>query len=189
MIVTGTKDEVATELDELDTFLAACGVNTKWFSARELCVLPFAKRADNAAGYTRPAPARKRNEVFAIPPPELRPNLVRVLVRVAQPIRAQYGRPLDIRCYRPEPYNSLVAGAKGSRHRIAEALDLRVMPGGSLEGLRRVAIDYVLDNPEIGIGLGLYRTDVHVDTREDSKVWGTQKELFEHERKRRERSR
>ncbi len=183
----GTETEVAAQLDDLDTFFAAAGVDTGWFSARELCVLPFAKRAQGPTGYICPSPRRTRSEVFAVPPPELRPNLVRVLVRVAQPIRAAYGKPLYIRCYRPDPYNGLVGGAKHSRHRTAEALDLRVTKGGSLTDLRAIAIGYALDHPEIGIGLGLYGTDVHVDTRPVRTVWGSHEGLYKQAKKERNR--
>lgn len=149
-IAYGTKEEVRGLLDEYARYLKAQGVNMSWFSVGELTKL-------------------RRTGKYAIPPKHLWDEMARTILFVAQPIREEFGHPLNIyNAYRPRWYNEQVGGAKNSLHIRNAALDLIPYDGSLRRRLAEVAARYFIDNGDrYQIGMGIYNyprmTGVHVD--------------------------
>jgi hypothetical protein len=140
----------------LQADLDAAGV--RYFSARELLRIRW------------PAIAKRVgiDTTFFDATPLERQRLVGV-ANLADVLRERFGAPITVlNGLRPETYNAAVGGAKRSQHIWGRALDLtaRDMPK-----LRSVAL-VMYRAREIG-GLGLYRGNIHIDTRPQRSAWGS----------------
>jgi peptidoglycan hydrolase-like protein with peptidoglycan-binding domain len=93
------------------------------------------------------------------------PNSMRLVhnaiktAQVFQWIRDKYGSPIAINsAYRPPKINQAVGGSKQSYHMSAQALDL------SAPDLNKL-LSIVQQSPATGIGLGMHKGFIHIDTR------------------------
>lgn len=81
----------------------------KYFSIKELC------KSNTASKY----------KINNTPSPEIEENLKELIEKVLDPIRAKFGRPINVSSgYRCERLNTLVGGAKNSFHKLGCAADL-----------------------------------------------------------------
>jgi hypothetical protein len=146
-----------TAVEYLQIGLDRAGV--KYFKATELLRIRWpaiAKRVGIDTPY------------FDASPLELQ-RLVEV-AQLADVLRERFGGPITVlNGLRPEAYNAAVNGAARSQHIFGRALDLtaRDMPR-----LRSVALAMYRAR-EIG-GLGLYKGNIHIDTRASRNAWGSQ---------------
>jgi len=148
--------EIAALLIEFDDYLSSNGAG-KYTCAEEFFQMPEAPRIDGR----RPV---------AIAPRNLWPNAIPTL-RAFDDLRAQWGRPLPIRGYRPVDYNAAVGGAPRSIHQWGGAIDIKLKQAGYTASERQdfavLAARYTLDNPAAQWGFGVYNdppTTVHLDT-------------------------
>lgn len=96
-------------------------------------------------------------------------ELVKVAL-VADLLRGRFGAPLVVlNGLRPRPYNDRVTKAKNSKHVYGMAIDLTC---SDMPRLRAVA-QGMFDEKRVG-GLGLYRGNIHIDTRKRQALWGSQ---------------
>ncbi|HEY3445382.1 MAG TPA: D-Ala-D-Ala carboxypeptidase family metallohydrolase [Myxococcales bacterium] len=102
---------------------------------------------------------------FAVPPEELWPNIVPVLRFVEKELEPHLGELEVLSAYRTEGYNEPAGGARHSRHRSFEALDLQPKKDLAREDLRaKLASIWKAKGKENRLGLGLYGgTRFHVD--------------------------
>jgi hypothetical protein len=149
-VAVGSAAEVSGHLRELDAYLRSQGVDTRFFSAAELTVMPR-------------APGRPH----AIPPKAYWPGMAFLIREVAQPLRRQMGVPFTLRAYRPPDYNAAVGGAPGSRHQYFDAMDIYVEPVQARKLALSAANIYRAKGARIKMGFGAYGyptpTNIHVD--------------------------
>ncbi len=155
--------EIAALLIEFDDYLASNGAG-RYTCAEEFFQMPEAPRIDGR----RPV---------AIAPRNLWPNAIPTL-RAFDDLRAQWGRPLPIRGYRPVDYNAAVGGAPRSIHQWGGAIDIKLKQAGYTASERQdfavLAARYTLDNPAAKWGFGVYNdppTTVHLDTGYQRRSW------------------
>lgn len=119
------------------------------FRAYECCDVGRVKMVDGVA------------VTLQAPPRELWENMLPTL-EVQEWLRAQTGVPTDVSSgYRSPAYNEAVGGAPLSTHKVFNAMDS--LPRGWSPLSTAVKL---LDHPQADrMGLGLYSTFVHVDTR------------------------
>jgi len=164
LIAGDPKDpEIAALLIEFDDYLASNGAG-KYTCAEEFFGMPEAPKIDGR----RPV---------AIAPRNLWPNAIPTL-RAFDQLRAQWGRPIPIRGYRPRDYNAAVGGAPRSIHQWAGAIDMKIRDQGYDASERQdfaiLAARYTLDNPSLQWGFGVYNdppTTVHWDTGYKRRSW------------------
>jgi len=164
LIAGDPKDpEIAALLIEFDDYLKSYGAG-KYTCAEEFFGMPEAPKIDGR----RPV---------AIAPRNLWPNAIPTL-RAFDQLRAQWGRPIPIRGYRPRDYNAAVGGAPRSIHQWAGAIDMKVKQQGYSASERQdfaiLAARYTLDNPGLQWGFGVYNdppTTVHWDTGYQRRSW------------------
>lgn len=105
----------------------------------------------------------------SLPPEELFPNIIPTLWVLDQ-FREQYGKPVRITsCYRSEPYNVAVGGARWSQHKVNRACDIQVSgmsPTRVFNALKKMR-----DGGSFRGGIGKYKTFVHIDTRGNNATW------------------
>ena len=107
-------------------------------------------------------------------PPQLINNIELSLVKV-DTMREELGFPIVLTSvYRPDWYNKLVGGVKGSLHTYFNAIDS--MPeSGSVKQLKMMH-DWIYENRDSGMGIGYYQTFLHIDYRcilgRKSATWG-----------------
>ena len=94
-------------------------------------------------------------------PNEAQLNLRTLCVKVLQPLRELYGKPLRISSgYRCEALNKAVGGVPTSQHRLGEAADVQCEDGA-------VRLLHLLEESDIVFDQAiLYRTFLHVSYRE-----------------------
>lgn len=126
--------------------LDAAGV--RYFSARELCIVG------------RTAKAGDRIVSLSAPRVRLFKNILET-VRVADWLREQVGPLRVLSGYRDPAYNAAVGGEDGSLHMAFNALDIQ-SNAVSPERLAALAAKHPLARQ---MGIGLYPTFVHIDTR------------------------
>lgn len=153
-------------LAELTTYLAAQGVRTDLFSARELTTMPK-------------APGRP----VAIPPRTYWEKMASTLVAVVQPVRLAMATPFYVRAYRPPDYNKAVGGEPGSRHQDFSGLDIRL--GSSASPMQRRVLAqrfgevWNAKGKSVRMGFGVYNhpghVHVHVDTGYRKRKWNDAK--------------
>ena len=155
--------EIAALLIEFDDYLSSNGAG-RYTCAEEFFRMPEAPRIDGR----RPV---------AIAPRNLWPNAIPTL-RAFDDLRAQWGRPLPIRGYRPVDYNAAVGGARRSIHQWGGAIDIKLKQAGYTASERQdfavLAARYTLDNPAAKWGFGVYNdppTTVHLDTGYQRRSW------------------
>jgi len=86
------------------------------------------------------------------------------------PFRESDGRPLSvINWYRPRLYNTAVGGSRGSDHLTAHAIDIGVRDAEHRGALVNY-LDEFIDDPELLLSVGVYRTRVHVGVRAPATV-------------------
>lgn len=129
-------------------FLEAHGV--QHFRAHEIA--PVDRRA-NGTG-----------PVLQAPPPELMPNALRLIQEVLEWVRWYHGpAPVHVSSwYRDEAYNAAIGGVPHSMHLLAAAADI------NKDGLPPLALARIIhrDHPHADkLGIGCYKTFVHVDVR------------------------
>ena len=164
LIAGDPKDpDIAALLIEFDDYLKSYGAG-KYTCAEEFFGMPEAPRIDGR----RPV---------AIAPRSLWPNAIPTL-RAFDQLRAQWGRPIPIRGYRPRDYNAAVGGAPRSIHQWAGAIDMKVREQGYNASERQdfaiLAARYTIDNPGLQWGFGVYNdppTTVHWDTGYQRRSW------------------
>ena len=164
LIAGDPKDpEIAALLIEFDDYLKSHNAG-KYTCAEEFFGMPEAPRIDGR----RPV---------AIAPRSLWPNAIPTL-RAFDQLRAQWGRPIPIRGYRPRDYNAAVGGAPRSIHQWAGAIDMKVREQGYSASERQdfaiLAARYTLNNPGLQWGFGVYNdppTTVHWDTGYQRRSW------------------
>jgi zinc D-Ala-D-Ala carboxypeptidase len=97
-------------------------------------------------------------------PAEWRASRAVLLAEVFERVRAHWGKPITVASgFRTRTYNQSIGGARGSQHCEGRALDLRPPAGVPIgEFYRRIA-----EHADAWgvVGLGRYRTFVHVDIR------------------------
>ena len=146
-----------TVLDQLQADLHAAGV--RHFKASELLRVRWPEIAARVGVLTP----------YFSPTPSQRAELV-VVASLADKLRERFGGPITVlNGLRPKAYNAEVGGAKGSQHLYGRALDLTAK---DIARLRGVALDLYREGL-IG-GLGLYRGNIHIDTRPGQRIWGSQ---------------
>ncbi len=90
------------------------------------------------------------------------------LLKVLEDLREYFGEPAIINCAcRCDQHNVDVGGAKGSKHKLGIAADIRV---------KNVAPDKVYvyltsKYPDV-YGIGKYKTFTHIDVRTNAARWG-----------------
>lgn len=144
--------------DRLSEALKVAGV--KHFSAAELLRI---KHPDIArrVGITT---------AFFTPTKKQVDELVKVAL-LAEVVRERFGGPLTVlNGLRPRAYNDQVTKAKNSQHIYGRALDLAVA-SDNMQRLRDI-VETMWHAGEIG-GVGLYRNNVHIDTRQTQAIWGS----------------
>ena len=105
-----------------------------------------------------------QNGLNVPPPPELWPNVVK-LVQVLDELRGRIAHPILLNSvYRGEAYNKSIGGASGSQHKKFCAADFRVIGFGGPDDWAKELRGMRKDNVFQG-GIGVYGTFVHVDTR------------------------
>lgn len=145
-----SKTAVQPYLDEYEAYLRAQGVYLDWFSVDELTKL-------------------RRTGKHAIPPRNLWDEMARTILAVAQPLRSDFGEPLNIyNAFRPKWYNDLVGGAPRSLHIRNAALDLIPYRRASRQRFAELAAQFMIDKgATLRVGMGIYHyprmTGVHVD--------------------------
>lgn len=94
------------------------------------------------------------------------------LVTYLQKIRDHFGKPITINSgYRCATHNKRVGGATGSRHTKGQATDIVV------SGIKPAEVAKYAES--IGIlGIGLYDTFVHIDTRDSKSFWYSHNEEY-----------
>jgi hypothetical protein len=134
---------------DMPPYLAGQGVTR--FTARELC----------------PVGRVHAGVALRAPHCDLWANIVPTAL-LAQEAREHFGRPMIVNSgYRDLAYNHAVGSTPGSLHVQFRALDVRI-PGVT----PRALYDWFDRHPQGGrIGLGLYPTFVHIDTRGHRARW------------------
>lgn len=90
---------------------------------------------------------------------------VTVLAWILQRIRDHINQPLIINSgYRTEEYNRKVGGSNNSYHKTAKAVDF-FAPALSSEALYHEIVHLMLSGAIPHIGIGVYKTFVHIDIR------------------------
>lgn len=100
-------------------------------------------------------------------PEELRPNAIKLVTNVLQPLRAALGRPLTITGrggWRPADFNRWSRGAKHSQHVLCKAADLQSTV--SPERVHKTLLLLWAQGVVSFGGLGAYATFTHVDIRD-----------------------
>ena len=94
------------------------------------------------------------------------------LVIKIQKIRSHFGKAVTVNSgYRCEGHNTAVGGAKGSRHMLGMAADIAVKG--------TVPVEVAKYAEHIGVlGIGLYGTFVHIDSRTKKGYWYSEKECY-----------
>jgi hypothetical protein len=127
------------------------GYDVRYFTARELC--PVGRLAGGV--------------VLKAPPCGIWGNILPT-VRILDELRAFYGKPVIVNSgYRDAAYNRAVGSTPGSMHTQFRALDFSIaaiQPRSLYEWLDR-------HREADRIGLGLYPTFVHLDTRGHRARW------------------
>lgn len=102
---------------------------------------------------------------FVVPPKQLWPNVVPVLRFAKKELVPVFGELEVMSAYRTDSYNEPAGGAKRSRHRFFEALDLQPKKEIARKELhRKLAALWKEKGRENRLGLGLYAgTRFHVD--------------------------
>lgn len=104
--------------------------------------------------------ANGHGPALAPPPPELWSNAVPTL-RVLDELRAKFGPVTVVSGYRDPAYNKAVGGAPESLHLTCNAFDIRVHDVAPAE-----VYHWLSHHEEASrMGLGVYPSFVHVDTR------------------------
>ncbi len=86
------------------------------------------------------------------------------------PFRESDGRPLEVvNWYRPRNYNASVGGSKGSDHLTAHACDIGVRSSEHRGALVNY-LDEFIDDPDLALSVGVYRTRIHVGVRAPATV-------------------
>lgn len=108
-----------------------------------------------------------RRGLASVPPARLWGRMLPT-VRIAERARRALGAPLVVNsAYREPAYNRRIGGAKHSLHMEFNALDLS--PRGVSP---RELYEFMVAQPEAGrMGVGLYATFVHIDTRGYEARW------------------
>lgn len=85
---------------------------------------------------------------------------------LAEQVRSHEGQPVTVNsAYRCVDHNAAVGGSRASQHLLGRAVDLAVSdPAETAAWLGKKYPDR--------LGVGVYRTFVHVDTRADKARWG-----------------
>lgn len=100
-------------------------------------------------------------------------NTVKVcpkLVKMLEQIRSHFGKPVHINsAYRTPTYNKKIGGASSSQHLYGKAADIRI------NGVTPEQIHAYCNKTFKGIGLGLYNTFVHIDSRGHDARWDFRK--------------
>lgn len=103
---------------------------------------------------------------FAIPPRDQWAGIVPTLKTLRDEVLPLTGPVIVVSGFRTESYNALAGGAKGSRHKWFEAVD--VVPTGcwARSSLQQTLLAFwERRGPELRLGLGLYAgTRFHIDT-------------------------
>ena len=149
-----------TDCETLDAYLVSMGIDH--FTAAELLTM-------RRAGITVPEPPR-----------EWWPRIIPTL-RAAEWLRERMGHPLIVgNCYRPDPYNRQVGGARRSQHLFFRAIDLdlpnRKRSHENESTFYSSAAElWISHGRELSLGLGLYRpwrgSRVHLDTGYRRRHW------------------
>ncbi len=158
MISTHTRPPEPCET--LDAYLVSMGIDH--FSAAEIVTM-------RRAGITVPEPPR-----------EWWPRIIPTL-RAAEWLRERMGHPLIVgNCYRPDPFNRQVGGARRSQHLYLRAVDLDLPTSKrSVENMARfyqtAAELWLTQGRDLAMGLGLYQpwagSRVHIDTGYRRRHW------------------
>lgn len=107
----------------------------------------------------------ERHGIDMTPSPEIKNNIVRLVVDILQPLRDDLQAPLVVNSgYRPEDLNSLIGGSKTSAHRFGCAADVRSNTVSALELCERV-VDLDLPFDQVIHEFGRW---MHVGIRHDS---------------------
>lgn len=145
-----SEPRVAALLAEMNADFLAAGI--VHFTSIEVCLL---------------RKAHPLGKFYAIPPRTWWPRMIRTLVEVAEPLRAGYGGPIEVKAgWRPADYNRAVDGGKNSQHIPFRAVDLNTSDD---QRLRELACDLWLTHPTMG--LGMYGGHIHVDTGHRHRYW------------------
>lgn len=97
------------------------------------------------------------------------------LVEVVEDVRNYFMQPVVINsACRCEKHNAAAGGAKGSKHKLGIAGDIKVIGANGLPPVqpRRVA-DYLEKKYPDKYGIGRYKTFTHVDVRPTPARWGS----------------
>jgi len=93
-----------------------------------------------------------------------------LLIRLLQNIRDELGKPIIINSgYRSIEYNRKVGGSPKSQHLYGKAVDVKVS-GVSSKSIALIT-EMIADVMGIEIGIGIYDTFVHIDTRGYKARW------------------
>lgn len=89
------------------------------------------------------------------------------LVEFLEAVRIRFGKPVIVNSgYRTPSYNAKIGGSKLSQHMFGTAADIYV------EGVSSAEIaDYLDSLMPISGGIGIYKSFVHVDVREEFSRW------------------
>ena len=94
------------------------------------------------------------------------------LVAVLQAVRNYFAAPLQVVSgYRTVAHNKAVGGVRNSQHVLGTAADIHVAGKTPLEIYRALDNGWVPGVDREKIGMGLYRTFVHVDVRGHKSRW------------------
>lgn len=108
--------------------------------------------------------ANGRGPALLAPPPELMPNALRLIEDVLEWVRWYRGpAPVHVSSwYRDPAYNAAVGGASQSLHMTCGAADINKTGWSPLKLARTIHHDHPHSDK---LGIGCYRTFVHVDVR------------------------
>jgi hypothetical protein len=108
---------------------------------------------------------------FAVPPREAWPAIVPTLRVIRDDVVPRVGPVEVVSGFRTEVYNARADGAKGSRHKWFEAVDVVPEERWERDALHVVLLDlWTTDGPSTKMGLGLYGgTRFHIDTHRHRK--------------------
>lgn len=94
------------------------------------------------------------------------------LVKVLQAIRDHFAAPVRITSgYRTPAYNRRVGGVSNSQHVLGTAADINVDSQTPVQLCRAIVNGWIPGVPDERMGVGLYKTFVHVDVRGHKARW------------------